>query len=69
VCGRCWWQSCENDADYTVKTDGIRHKGRFVPVGDVDLCGGHWWQFASEKRLNLKWEAIEQALALRAARS
>lgn len=70
ICGNCWWTGCNNPADYTINTPGIRHKGHFIPVGDIDLCAGHA-RYAQRRhgRLDLDWKAVEQALAKHAAKS
>lgn len=64
VCGRCWWFDCPNDADYSIDVD-LKRNGLPLYSGSVDLCGGHT-RFAQRNggRLDLNWDAVEQALAL-----
>ena len=62
ICGCCWWSGCDNDADYEDDVDLKRHS---LPVysGKVDLCAGHHRYAAMTGHMNLKWAAVEQALA------
>jgi hypothetical protein len=63
ICGKCWWNGCENDADFALEVD-LKRGGLPLYLGKVDLCGGHTQQAsANGGRLNLNWRAIEQALA------
>lgn len=68
VCGDCWWVSCDNPADYTKDVDLKRH-GLPVYSGGVDLCAGHNELVDRTGRMNLKWEAVEQALAMKKVRA
>ena len=64
VCGRCWWVDCSNEADYQMDVD-LKRRGLPLYSGAVELCGGHTrLVHESGGRMDLKWEAIEQALAL-----
>lgn len=64
VCGDCWWVGCENDADYSMDVD-LKRKGLPLYSGKVELCGGHTTQVHQNGgRMDLKWEAVEQALSL-----
>jgi hypothetical protein len=64
ICGDCWWVHCPNDADYQMDVDLKRH-GAPLYSGTVELCTGHTRQVhANNGRMDLKWEAIEQALSL-----
>jgi hypothetical protein len=60
ICGRCYWNGCDNDADYEVDVD-LKRNGLPLYSGKVDLCAGHHRVGASGS-MNLKWVAIEQAL-------
>ena len=65
ICGTCWWVGCENPADYTIDV-ALRRNGLPLYDGDVDLCAGHYRHAqATRGRLDLSWDAIEQALAFR----
>lgn len=62
ICGNCWWQDCDNPADYEVDVELKRH-GLHLYSGKVDLCQGHA-EFATRgQMMNLRWASIEQALA------
>lgn len=63
VCGDCWWVACPNDADYTKDVD-LKRKGLPVFSGKVDLCSGHNDLVNRTGRMDLKWEAVQQALSL-----
>lgn len=67
ICGKCWWVSCENDADYTLDVS-LKRRGKPLYDGKVELCAGHT-QLAADRqgRLNLNWLAIEQAIGLQKA--
>ncbi len=73
ICGDCWWTGCPNSADFTehVALKRPRPDGPGWTVifdGDVDLCAGHALHWRENGgRLNLKWEALEQATALQKA--
>lgn len=65
ICGTCWWTDCDNDADETVHVE-LKQVRNGLPVfdGGVDLCAGHArWAESQNGRMNLKWEAIHQAIA------
>ena len=68
VCGDCWWQECQNDADYSHDVD-LKRGGLPVFAGKVELCGGHSQLALRTGRMDIKWEAIEQALSVQAARA
>lgn len=65
VCGLCWWSGCENDADYRLDVD-LKRNGLPLYTGEIELCAGHA-QYAQRTlgRLDLKWEALEQAHELK----
>jgi hypothetical protein len=64
ICGDCWWQGCPNDADYQMHVD-LKRKGLPLFSGSVELCGGHKDQVHTNGgRMDLKWEAVEQALSM-----
>lgn len=68
ICGNCWWEGCDNPADHE---DDVELKRRRLPVysGVVDLCDGHHKHAMLTGRMNLKWAAIEQAIARQKERS
>jgi hypothetical protein len=64
VCGLCYWEKCDNDADYT--DDVVLKRGNpplIVFDGKVDLCAGHHAYAERTGHMNLKWAALEQAIA------
>lgn len=66
ICGDCYWVGCGNDADYQMDVD-LKRNGLPLYSGKIELCDGHTKQVhANGGRLYLKWEAVEQALALKA---
>ena len=68
VCGKCWWEQCDNDADYEVDVELQQVSNRMTAYnGKVDLCGGHYHLASQTGRMNIKWEAIHQAIARDAA--
>lgn len=68
VCGDCWWVKCDLPADYRVDV-ALKRNGLPLYDGEVDLCSGHYRKMCdSGGRLDLSWEAIEQALAFQNAR-
>jgi len=62
------WVHCRNDADYAMDVE-LKRGGLPLYSGPVDLCGGHA-RLAHKNggHLDLKWEAVEQALALQKVR-
>lgn len=69
VCGLCFWSECPNSADYQMDVD-LKRGGLPLYSGKVDLCAGHCRLVHNNGgRMNLKWEAIEQALELQQARA
>lgn len=72
ICGMCWWNGCENDADWRMREGTtIKFRSRHsidmveIDAGKIELCNGHYRQWEADGRLNLKWIAIEQSLAAR----
>lgn len=61
-CGHCFWQDCENDADYTIRGVTVMRRGSRLHVGDIDLCAGHYKWTQRTGHLNLDWTVIERAL-------
>lgn len=61
--GLCYWHGCEAKASQVIYTDGVIHKGKFIPVGDIELCYGHLNRLQRLGRLDLKWTVIDAALA------
>lgn len=64
ICGTCWWVNCENDADYALDV-ALKRQGKPLYSGKIELCTGHT-HLAHERngRLDLNWDAVEQAVAL-----
>jgi hypothetical protein len=62
ICGTCWWEGCENAADWTIELVLKRH-GAIVYDGAVDLCHGHKVYAERSGHVNVGWIALEQALA------
>lgn len=68
ICGMCYWTDCKNDADYRHDVV-LKRAGKTIFDGEVELCGGHT-RFAQQSgHVNVRWEALEQALALQASRA
>jgi len=67
--GVCWWVSCDNDADFVLDVALKRH-GKPLYSGKIELCHGHT-RVAQERngRLDLNWEAVEQAISMSKIRS
>lgn len=63
ICGTCWWVHCENDADYVLRQVEVKRHMLPVYTGDVELCAGHSAVATRERRLDLNWVALEQAIA------
>jgi len=62
ICGTCWWSKCLEPADFEMDVDVKRNHG-IIYSGVVDLCHSHAkYAVSSGGHLNLKWEALEQAL-------
>lgn len=63
ICGTCWWEGCDNDADFAMDVD-LKRRGLPLYSGKIDLCAGHTrYVYENGGRLDLNWMAIEQALA------
>lgn len=68
VCGLCYWAECPNSADFSHDVV-LKRAGRTVFDGEVELCAGHT-RFAQQSgHVNVRWEALEQALALQKGRA
>lgn len=65
ICGTCWWVDCPNDADYVMREVEVKRHKLPVYTGDIELCSGHAEVATRERRLDLNWLALEQALALK----
>ena len=65
ICGRCWWNGCDKDADYEFDVVLKRH-GRVAFDGKVELCAGHAQHAAKTNHVNVNWDTLEQALAKQA---
>jgi hypothetical protein len=59
--GLCYWQGCATKATDVVYTNGIVHKRKFIPTGDIELCHGHFIRWRRLGELTLKWDVIDAA--------